>query len=239
MDRQKRKAANMKTNTELPIVENGYIDIYPADIERVEYDYIQSLPDENSIYNVNCFIGLLAMLNRELIKPALLNNSEIKPGCKGYDIKAIDSIFFGIFIPLVAKYHITPTIGLFSFLIGIDTNTMNKWKYNSTIDIDNNANDIDINNGNNSNDNSNNNIENDNYRKFQFYQKWNSFIENWIVQNTVSHNSIGSMFVLKAVYGYSDTQTIKVENVSELPKLSEQQLNAIAENSENALELPD
>ena len=219
--------------TEAPLIETKYANIYPADIERVEENYIASLPDPDSIYNINAFIGLLFRLHREVVAPALKRPGETNPGCKGYDIQSMDSVFYNVFIPLIAKYRITPTIGLFMYLTGLTSAVIDNWKKNidNTIYSDN-DNNIDIH----STTYSDSVRVKNNYTKLTYYQKWNNYIEQWILGNVTNTNSIGGMFTLKAVYGYSDAQTIRVEPTTTAPAISEAQLTAIAT---NAAQLPD
>ena len=211
--------------TEAPLVETKYADIYPADIERVEENYIASLPDPDSIYNINAFIGLLFQLHREVVKPALKRPGDRAPGCKGYDINAMNEIFYHVFIPLISKYRITPTIGLFMYLTGLTTAIVDNWKKNidNTIYSDNDSN-INIY----SNIKSSNSVENNNYTKLSYYTKWNNYIEQWILGNVTNTNSIGGMFTLKAVYGYSDAQTIRIEAQETRPAINAAQLDRIA-----------
>ena len=209
---------------EAPLIETKYADIYPADIERVEENYIASLPDPDSIYNINAFIGLLFRLNREVIAPALKRPGDRAPGCKGYDIQAMDSIFYNVFIPLITKYRITPTIGLFMYLVGLTSAIVDNWKKN----IDNTIYSDDSNINIYSDIKSSNLLENSNYTKLTYYRKWSNYIEQWILGNVVNTNSIGGMFALKAVYGYSDAQTIRIEAQETRPAINAAQLDRIA-----------
>ena len=210
---------------EAPLIETKYADIYPADIERVEENYIASLPDPDSIYNINAFIGLLFRLHREVIAPALKRPGTANPGCKGYDIQAMDSVFYNVFIPLIAKYRITPTIGLFMYLTGLTTAIIDNWKKNidNTIYSDNDSN-IDIH----STTYSDSVRAKNNYTKLTFYQKWNNYIEQWILGNVTNTGSIGGMFHLKTVYGYTEAQTIRLETQETRPAINAAQLDRIA-----------
>ena len=208
--------------TEAPLIETKYANIYPADIERVEENYINSLPDPDSIYNINAFIGLLFRLHREVVAPALKRPGDIKTGAKGYDINAMNEIFYHVFIPLISKYRITPTIGMFMYLIGIDSSVVDRWKKpdNTSIDIDN----IDIyDSSNNCNVSSKSNID-----KYSIYRKWNNYIEQWILGNVTNTGSIGGMFHLKTVYGYTEAQTIRIEAQETRPAINAAQLDRIA-----------
>lgn len=208
--------------TEAPLIETKYANIYPADIERVEENYIASLPDPDSIYNINAFIGLLFRLHREVIKPALIKPGHIKSGCNGYDIKALDAIFYNIFIPLIAKYRITPTIGMFMYLTGLFTSVIDTWK-KSNNNIYSDSNDNYDNGINTFNVNSENNID-----KYTYYQKWSNYIEQWILGNVTNTGSIGGMFHLKTVYGYTEAQTIRIEAQETRPAINTAQLDRIA-----------
>lgn len=232
MTKKRRPAADYTPRTagptaaaETPVVQTKYGTIYPADVERVEYNYIQSLPDPDSIYNINSFIGLLFILHREIIKPVMLKPGCKDPGAAGYDIQAMDNIFYNIFIPLIAKYRITPTIGLFMYLSGLTTAVIDNWKKKSnSINIYTDNNDIYD-----SNDNSgNNDIALNNYNKLTYYQKWSNYIEQWILGNVTHTGNIGAMFTLKAVYGYSDAQTIRIEAQETRPAINAAQLDRIA-----------
>ena len=212
------RTAGPATAAESALIQTKYGTIYPADVERVEYNYIQSLPDPDSIYNINSFIGLLFLLHREVIKPVMLKPGEVRPGTRGYDIKVLDTAFYNIFIPLIAKYHITPTIGMFMYLIGIDSSIINTWKKKSNnINTENNIDNV----YSNYNDDSN-------YIKYSHYVKWNNYIEQWILGTVVNTNSIGGMFALKSVYGYSDAQTIRIEAQETRPAIDAAQLDRIA-----------
>lgn len=222
---QYRAPIKATAGAEAPLIETKYADIYPADIERVEQNYIQSLPDPDSIYNINAFIGLLFRLHREVIAPALKRPGDRNTGAKGYSIETIDEVFYHVFIPLISKYRITPTIGMFLYLIGIDSSLIDTWKKNSsnTIYSDNDSN-IDIYSSSNTYDlSSRSNID-----KYSYYRKWSNYIEQWILGNVVNTNSIGGMFALKAVYGYSDAQTIRIEAQETRPAINAAQLDRIA-----------
>ena len=202
---------------EAPLIETKYADIYPADIERIEENYIASLPDPDSIYNINAFIGLLFRLHREVVAPALKRPGDIKTGAKGYDINAMNEVFYHVFIPLISKYRITPTIGMFMYLIGIDSSVVDRWKKpnNTSIDI--------YDSSNNCNVSSKSNID-----KYSIYRKWNNYIEQWILGNVTNTGSIGGMFHLKTVYGYTEAQTIRIEAQETRPAINAAQLDRIA-----------
>jgi hypothetical protein len=108
------------------------------------------------------------------------------------------------------------------YLIGIDSSVVDRWKKpsNTSIDIDN----IDIyDSSNNCNVSSKSNID-----KYSIYRKWNSYIEQWILGNVTNTGSIGGMFHLKTVYGYTEAQTIRIEAQETRPAINAAQLDRIA-----------
>ena len=111
------------------------------------------------------------------------------------------------------------------YLVGLTSAIIDNWKKNvdNTIYSDNDSNTniySDIKNS--------NTVENNNYTKLTYYIKWNNYIEQWILGNVTNTNSIGGMFTLKAVYGYSDTQTIRIEAQETRPAIDAAQLDRIA-----------
>ena len=111
------------------------------------------------------------------------------------------------------------------YLTGLTTAIIDNWKKNidNTIYSDNDSN-INIY----SDIKSSNTVGNNNYTKLSYYTKWNNYIEQWILGNVTNTNSIGGMFALKAVYGYSDAQTIRIEAQETRPAINAAQLDRIA-----------
>ena len=159
------------------------IQIYQSDIDLYCQEYIDNLPDEQLIYKTPTFTGLLEYLYRKVIKNIVVKSYS------GYDFKVLDNIFYNIYIPLTGKYGFTPTVIQFCTLVKID-----------------NANISDIKNG--------------VYRtsgieakkeKTQVVKKWYNTCESALLSRAVDTNSIGSIFALKSVYQYNDSQTIRIE----------------------------
>ena len=67
-----------------------------------------------------------------------------------------------------------------------------------------------------------------NYIKYSHYVKWNNYIEQWILGNVTNTGSIGGMFHLKTVYGYTEAQTIRIEAQETRPAINAAQLDRIA-----------
>ena len=159
------------------------IEIYQSDIDLYCQEYIDNLPDEQLIYKTPTFTGLLEYLYRKVIKNIVVKDYT------GYDYNVLDNIFYNIYIPLTGKYGFTPTVIQFCTLVKID-----------------NANISDIKNG--------------VYRtsgieakkeKTQTVKRWYNTCESALLSRAVDNNSIGSIFALKSVYQYNDSQTIRIE----------------------------
>lgn len=160
------------------------IEIYQSDIDLYCQEYIDNLPDEQLIYKTPTFTGLLEYLYRKVIKNVVIKNNNYR-----YDFSVLDSIFYNIYIPLTAKYGFTPSVVQFCTLVKID-----------------NSNISDIRTGVHRNNGSEVNKSN-----HQTVKKWYNTCESALLSRAVDTNSIGSIFALKSVYQYNDSQTIRIE----------------------------
>ena len=179
---------NIKTDTDsivTPIVENNGISIYPEDIENLEIEYINTLPTPEQIYKVSAFQGLLEYIYNNKLK-RLINR---KWG-ERIDFYLMDNIFKYIYIPLCRKYDKSPKLITFS---------------NCLVNIDN-CNLTDIKSG---------LLSNNNKRASQtdvrIVKKWYETCEGSLSEKAIEESSIGSMFALKALYGWKENNTITIE----------------------------
>ena len=159
------------------------IQIYQSDIDFYCQEYIDNLPDEQLIYKTPTFTGLLEYLYRKVIKNVVIKDYT------GYDYNLLDNIFYNIYIPLTAKYGFTPSIIQFCTLVKIDNSNL-----------------TDVKNGLRRKDNTTVNKNSQ-----QKVKKWYSTCESALFSRAVDTNSIGSIFALKSVYQYNDSQTIRIE----------------------------
>ena len=159
------------------------IEIYQSDIDLYCQEYIDNLPDEQLIYKTPTFTGLLEYLYRKVIKNVVIKDYS------GYDYNVLDNIFYNIYIPLTAKYGFTPSIIQFCTLVKIDNSNL-----------------TDVKNGLRRKDNTT-----VNQNSQQKVKKWYSTCESALFSRAVDTNSIGSIFALKSVYQYNDSQTIRIE----------------------------
>ena len=159
------------------------IQIYQSDIDLYCQEYIDNLPDEQLIYKTATFTGLLEYLHRKVIKNVVAKDFN------GYDFDVLDRIFYNIYIPLTSKYGFTPSVIQFCTLVKIDNSNL-----------------TDIKNGVYRTDGAKVNPV-----KTQVAKKWYNTCESALLSRAVDTNSIGSIFALKSVYQYNDSQTIRIE----------------------------
>lgn len=176
---------------------NG-IDIYQQDITNLVNEYINRLPDPQSIKEPNVFIGLLDYIY--ITKLAFIfGNTRTRKG-KKLDYESLDSVFWSIYIPLCVEYNITPTIIMFCSMLRITEETINDIKLGS------------YRNG---------------YpatpEATSIVQKWYIRCENALYSRAVEKNSIGSIFALKAKHGYNDnSQNQTIINVTQVDHMPDQ-----------------
>lgn len=98
--------------------ENG-AEVYEDKIYYYADEYINSLPDPESIYNnPSLFTGMIKYIYKHLFKNNPVNND---------DISVLDNIF-DIYTELCYRYNKRPTLLNFSLLVGISNDTFNAWK---------------------------------------------------------------------------------------------------------------
>lgn len=187
--------------------------ITELDLDRVITEYIDKLPNTEMLYkNVQCFNGLIRYIGTKLVKGIL-------PNTRLHDYKLYDCIWDNIYLYVCNMYGYIPNIQLFcNALIYINPNNI----YN----VCNQG--IDINKG---------NIVNK--ERMDIIKKWQSDRESALVGQVEQNNGIGAMFMLKAKFGYSENNTIRIESAVASPKLTVDELEQIAETAEDPLALPE
>lgn len=94
-------------------------EVYENKIYYYADQYIDSLPDPDSIYNnPSLFTGMIKHIYKHLFKVNPVNNN---------NIELLDSIF-DLYTELCYKYMKRPTLLNFSLLVGISNDTFNAWK---------------------------------------------------------------------------------------------------------------
>lgn len=165
------------------LISKDDIVIYESDIEYIVDEYKNKLDDPNLIYKTSCFHGLLLYIYNRYLK-----NIVRKDNNYNYDYETLDSIYYNIYLPLCSKYNITPTVIQFSCLCHIDIALLS--------DIQ---------------DGKLRNIKNVNSRTTEIVRGWYKNSEGTILGKAIDSNSVGSIFALKSIYKYNDSQPIQIE----------------------------
>lgn len=160
------------------------IEVYEDKIYYYADQYIDSLPDPDSIYNnPSLFTGMIKYIYKHLFKPGkndkVLYNAKSKLNTG--DIELLDSIW-DIYTDLCYKYGKRPTLLNFSLLIGIGNDVINSWirgEYRAGEDGASSP-------------------------HCRTAKKWKAECESSLVDGATERNSIGCIFALKANYGYSE-----------------------------------
>lgn len=171
-------------DTDIIAAVNG-MQIYQSDIDLYTAEYIDSLPNPDNIYKSATFTGLIEFISRKVIKPLNITDSTGKT----LNYKALNDIFYNIYIPICTRFNICPTVIGFSTLAKIDR-----------------ANLTDIKNG----------IYRSDGRKAspeatQIVKKWFETCENGLTGKAINENGIGSIFLLKSKYGYQEQNTLTIQ----------------------------
>lgn len=181
-----------------------------SDIETAIEEYKLKLPNPDFLYTKSItFEGLIRYLYRRVIEPII-------PKSHNHNYDVLDDIFNNIYVPLCNLFGFQLNILLFCLLCNIDT-------YNINI----------IGRGRNTDGSPVTNHE-----LVSHVQKWQTACEAGLYSNVSNHSSIGSMFLLKSVYGYREDQTIRIETDSNAPKIDTKQLQTLAQSAEAPAQIP-
>ena len=186
--------------------QNG-IDIYESDIMILCDEYISRLPDSNSVYKSAVFAGMLRYIYSHKLK-YVIETDKINRNAKQNNYKLLDDIFNNIYIYLCSLYNIVPSIIQFCVLVDIDNTTVS-----------------DINKGIFRTDGSKANPANS-----QTVKKWYATCESMLLSKAQNESSIGSIFALKANYGYRDN----FQQVEMIPAQQTQSVDQIKERYKSA-----
>ena len=174
------------------------------DIENAINIYKLKLPNPDFLYTKSItFEGLIRFLYTSVIQPII-------PDSKYHDYELLDNIFNNIYVPLCSLFGFQLNILLFCLLTNIDFNNINCAAQGRTTSGDVRA----------------------NRQAVSYVQKWKAACESGLFSNVSNHSSIGSMFLLKSVYGYQEQQTIRIETDSSAPRLDTKQLQTLAQTEE-------
>lgn len=191
------------------LLSHSGIDIYESDIMILCDEYISRLPDQNSIYKSAVFAGMLRYIYQHKIRDVIetdRNNNTLKRNENNYIL--LNDIFNNIYIYLCSLYNIVPSIIQFCSLVDIDRDVLsdlNKGFYGSTGRA----------------------VNADNSRTVK---KWFNTCESMLLSKAQNESSIGSIFALKANYGYRDN----IQQIEVLPTQHTQSAEQIKERYKSA-----
>lgn len=179
------------------ITVNG-IELYQSDIDVLCDEYIQSLPDQSMIYKSAVFAGMLDYIYKHVLKDITRSNDN------HINFDALDEIFYNIYVPLCYRFDKVPTMLQFSVLVNVSNSNLTDVKngiYRSNGSKVNSAN-------------------------TQKVKKWYDVCESALLGKAIGESSIGSIFALKAVFGYKEQQSIMIENQQQLAHETPEQIAA-------------
>lgn len=185
------------------------------DIDNAIEEYKSKLPVPEYLYTkVQTFNGLLWYIRDHVLNTILA-------GYRKRDYMVLDTIFYKIYVPLCSTYGFIPNIILFCNLCNISNDTMS---YNRNVLLPS------IDNSNTIDNDDNEELSNNNYSVIaECTKRWYTTCEAALNSQVTDHNSIGSMFMLKARYQYSDQPQTQLSISIETPKIDEKQLIRLAD----------
>lgn len=167
-----------------PLISKGNINIYESDLQSVIDEYINKLPSSEMILKSSCFQGLLEYIYKLLLKDIIKRDNDYN-----YDYVVLNTIFNNIYVPLCNIYSMTPTMIMFCCnLCHLDFNYIKDIKKGYT--------------------RNGHKIDN---RIVEIINGWSNKSESSLISKVIEHNSIGSIFALKAKFNYSDNQPFQLQ----------------------------
>ena len=181
----------------LVTTERGSVTEY--DIEQAIEEYTHKLPNPELLYTkAITFEGLVRYIYNHCISNIMPNTNN------RYNYNALDNVFNNIYIPLCSIYGFQPNIILFTSLCGID------YRYVMRLDHGKRTTDRPT----------------TPPKELQaLVQKWHNVCESGLYSNVANHSSIGSMFLLKSVYGYQEQQQTRIEITIDAPNMDTKQIS--------------
>lgn len=171
------------------------IDIYENDIDIIIEQYSNKIGSLDMLYKPSVFSGLLEQIYKRILKNIIPNNEQ-------NNYRLLDDIFYSIYLPLCYRFNISPTIVQFCSLCHISSSNI-----------------TDVKNG----------VFRSNHSKAtilsnQIVKRWFDVVESGLLSKAVNESSIGSIFGLKALYGYRDNTTLTIEQGTQVNHESAEQI---------------
>ena len=171
------------TNMDNVILTYNNIELYKSEIDILCDEYINTLYNADMIYKSAVFSGLLHYIYQNKLK-------FIIPDTYNHDYKLLNDIFDNIYIYLCTRFNIVPNIIQFTVLCHIDKSLISEIKSGVYKD--------------------GSRVKSD---TSETVKRWYSICESMLLSKATNESSIGSIFALKANYGYQEQpQRLEIVN---------------------------
>lgn len=165
-------------------------EVYKNDIDIMIDEYIETLPDSDLLYKSSPFKGLLLYIYNQKLK-YIIEMDKQNNNSKNNNYNLLNDIFYNIYLPLVYRYNLIPTILEFSVFVNIDNSHL-----------------TDVRNGFYRGNGSKANPENT-----RIVKSWFNVCESALASKAFSENGIGAIFGLKSAHGWVEgKQQIEIVN---------------------------
>lgn len=172
------------------IISYNGIEIYQSDIDILIDNFINDYQiDIDQLSKVNTYISLLSYIRKNLISNILTKNNGVNNN--GYDYNLLDEIHDSIFLYLAGKFNHSVSLQYFSVLTGMSNDYMTEVMSGSY-----------------------NNGSRVNPENTRIVKKWYEASRAATIGRAEDENSIGSMYIAKAVYGLreNDPNTVLLQS---------------------------
>ena len=194
---------------------------YAERIREVEDNYVNSLKNPDDISKVAVFNGLISSIYWHIFKPnrrtkEYKENSynNLNRSILDYDDTETIGNLWEIYKHLCSKYNIVPITLQFCSMVGISKDTLYTWLRGDRREAS--------------------------KTHLSLAKSIHDDCESIILSNVANNNSVGSIFLSKAVYGYNEGNTLTIQTSDrEPPGLSEKELMAIVDERAELDALPD
>lgn len=224
----------------------------PKDVDRIEFykrrisdeidAYKLTLPDETLLYKVGPFRGLLKHISVKVFQADKILDGRTDRNIDFNNPAELDQLWT-IYADLTYTFNQNMSIQNFAMFTGINYGLLSQWLNPNNITVDSIA---DPNTSNSSNVVFNTMYSSLDKRNVAIYRnmlkRWQSECEMNLADHTARENSVGSMFLLKAVYGYSEqpqrieitTENSSVDRAALMDKYKDQDRPQLPDNSDNS-----
>ena len=187
------------------------IEIYKNAIDLEMQLYIESLPDPSLIYKVGPFRGLLKHISVNVFKADRILDKRTDRNIMFSDPIELDRLW-DIFVSICYLYNQNISIDNFAMFIGVDYKLFQNWLNGTNRKDDNNIDPCIV-----------DNITSENSVVLNNTSLYTSLVKKWINESRMNledhamkENSVGSIFLLKALHGLAESpQRIEIAASSE------------------------